>query len=76
MKKTIITLVIFCISLISIPLCAQDISNFEKSKLEETVKQMVIKEVNTNPAFEEFRISNSTPVKFEKFISQEDYSNK
>ena len=47
----------------------QDISNLEKSKLEDTVKQIVMTEVSKNPAFKDFRITNSTPVKFEKRIA-------
>ena len=58
----------------TVGLHAQDITNWEKSKLEAYVKDLAIKEVNANPAFEEFRISNSTPVNFERFVSDQDYS--
>lgn len=69
-KKGITT----CLILFSTILWAQDISNLEKSELEAKVKEMVIKEANTNPFFEEFAISNSNPVKFKKFPSEIDYS--
>ena len=70
-KKLILfsTLIMF-----SITFYGQDISNLEKSKLEETVKQIVIKEVNANPAFKDFKVTNSTPVKFEKLTSPQDFS--
>lgn len=51
----------------------QDITNLEKTKLEETVKQIVVKEVSKNPIFKEFQVTNSTPVKFERIISPQDF---
>ena len=70
-KKTIY---IYSLIMFTVGLHAQDITNWEKSKLEAYVKDLAIKEVNANPAFEEFRISNSTPVNFERFVSDQDYS--
>ena len=71
MKKIIYIILLI---MFSSGLHAQDITNWEKSKLEAYVKDLAIKEVNANPAFEEFRVTNTTPVKFDLIILDEDYS--
>ena len=71
MKKLIY---IICLTMFSIGLHAQDITNWEKNKLEAHVKDLAIKEVNANPVFEEFRVTNTTPVRFDLIISDKDYS--
>ncbi len=73
MKNKIKNTITVCLILLSATLWAQDISNLEKSILESKVKQLVINEVSINPFFKEVQISNSNPVKFRKFTS-DDYS--
>ena len=74
MKKIKHLILFMTLIMFSSAFYGQDITNLEKTKLEATVKQIVIKEVSENPIFKEFQVTNSTPVKFEKRISPEDYS--
>ena len=74
MKKIKHLLLLMTLIMFSTTFYGQDISNLEKSELEDAVRQIVMTEVNNNPVFKDYRVSNTTAVKFEKRTSPQDNS--